>query len=359
MISGAFSLVREQQTSRQSFVLDIEFSIPFSGVTAIFGHSGSGKTTLLRLIAGLEKCTQGQLVVDRQVWQQASTFLPTHKRAIGYVFQEPSLFEHLTATQNLDYAVKRAEQPVSESFREEITNILGIESLLTRYPAQLSGGEKQRVAIARAILVKPSLLLMDEPLASLDDVRKAEILTYLERLTALINIPIIYVTHSVEEIMHLADNVMVMSEGKLCAQGSVFDVFSRLDVPLGADKGVILSGKVVEIDTRWHLVKFAFAGGFLWIKNKDFSLEQPLRVQIKAADVSIAVTNHEDSSVLNRLPATITAIEQQDSNAMALVQAKVGASSVLAQLTRKSVSSLALQVGNDVWLQVKSVAIVR
>ncbi|WP_083602005.1 molybdenum ABC transporter ATP-binding protein [Thalassotalea sp. PP2-459] len=358
-ISAKFSLFRTQKTQHDSFVLDVDFSIPFRGVTAIFGHSGSGKTTLLRLIAGLEKCQQGQIVVDQHVWQQGDIFLPAHQRTIGYVFQEPSLFDHLTIIKNLQYALKRADSPVSKTHYNEVIQLLALEPLLTRYPAQLSGGEKQRVAIARAIFIQPTVLLMDEPLASLDGKRKAEILSYLETLTKVVKIPIIYVSHSVDEIMRLADHVLVLDAGKISAQGSVFEVFSRLDVTLGQDKGVVLSGKIVAFEPQWRLAKFEFSGGDLWLPDNDFNLNQTVRVQVKASDISVTNTCLDDSSVLNRLAANVVAINEQAEQAMALVQLCVGDSMFIAQLTRKSIANLALSPGNHVWLQVKSTAIVR
>lgn len=361
-ITAKFSLARTQEKHSEHFILDVDFSIPFNGVTAIFGHSGSGKTTLLRLIAGLEKCPQGQLMVNQQVWQNDEVFLPAHQRTIGYVFQEPSLFEHLSIIKNLDYALKRAATPVSDKQYHEIIELLALEPLLTRYPAQLSGGEKQRVAIARAIFIQPTVLLMDEPLASLDGKRKAEILSYLEQLTAVVKIPIIYVSHSVEEIMRLADHVLVLAAGKLRAQGSVFDVFSRLDVSFGQDQGVVLSGNIEAFEPQWQLAKFAFNGGYLWIPDNQFTLEQALRVQVKASDISITTSCHDDSSVLNRLSATVVSINEQAEQAeqaMAFVQLCVGDNKFIARLTRKSIASLALTEGSDVWLQVKSTAIMR
>ncbi|MDO6427116.1 molybdenum ABC transporter ATP-binding protein [Thalassotalea sp. 1_MG-2023] len=358
-LSAKFSLTRKQKSQNHCFELAVDFSIPFRGVTAIFGHSGSGKTTLLRLIAGLEKCQQGQLIVDQHIWQQAEVFLPTHQRTVGYVFQEPSLFDHLTVTKNLQYALKRADSPVTKTHYNEVIQLLALDTLLTRYPTQLSGGEKQRVAIARAIFIQPTVLLMDEPLASLDGKHKAEILAYLESLTAIVNIPIIYVSHSVDEIMRLADHVLVLEAGKISAQGNVFDVFSRLDTRLGQDKGVVLSGKIVAFEPQWRLAKFEFSGGHLWLADHDFNLNQEIRVQVKASDISVTNTCLDDSSVLNRLAAKVVAISEQAEHAMALVQLSVGDSQFIAQLTRKSIASLALSPDNEVWLQVKSTAIVR
>ncbi|MHB8760759.1 MAG: molybdenum ABC transporter ATP-binding protein, partial [Thiobacillus sp.] len=245
------------------FVLDVDLNLPGQGVTALFGHSGSGKTTLLRCIAGLERAAEGELSVRGEVWQDATRFLPTHRRPLGYVFQEASLFPHLSVRGNLEYGMKRSREPLARAALDDVVELLGIGRLLERRPEQLSGGERQRVAIARALAVKPRLLLMDEPLAALDFARKQEVLPYLERLHDELEIPVLYVSHAPDEVARLADHIIVMQDGCARAAGPLGDTLARLDLPirLGEDVGVVLDAVVAARDAAWHLVEMAFAGG--------------------------------------------------------------------------------------------------
>ena len=344
-----------------AFTLDVDLSIPSSGITAIFGHSGSGKTSLLRCIAGLEKAQQGELRVNGQLWQCAKSFIPTHRRPLGYVFQEASLFPHLSAQGNLQYAIKRASYPLDQTLYERVIEVMGIRHILTRRPDRLSGGERQRVAIARALLIQPQLLLMDEPLASLDLARKLEILPYLERLHASFDIPILYVSHSMDEVTRLADYAVVMDGGKVIAQGGLTDVFSRIDLPtrFDQDAGVILEGSVVEQDTRWHLSRIAIGGGDVWIGDEGDTLGQSTRIRVLARDVSLALDCPEHSSILNRLHVEVIEIDDDASRATTLVRLKAGQDFLLARVTRKSLDYLDIHVGKRLWAQIKSVAVVR
>lgn len=364
-IQARFKLIDKKQ---QTF-LDIDTVIPATGVTAIFGHSGSGKTSLLRCIAGLEKAQQGRLIVNECCWQDADTFLPTHKRPIGYVFQEASLFPHLTALKNLTYATKRAikhaskraDQSESSEFYQRVIEVMGIAGILNRYPSQLSGGERQRIVIARALLIQPRLLLMDEPLAALDHQRKQEILPYLERLNKSFDIPILYVSHSMDEVARLADHILVLDKGKVVAEGELTEVFSRIDLPqrLAEESGVILKGKVIEKDEHWHLMRVAFAEGHIWLPDSGETLEQEVRIRVLAKDVSLALSNHQDTSIVNRIPVTVTDIKSDQDKAMSLVRLTMGTEYVVAKLTQRSVHNLNLSLGLKVWAQIKSVAIVR
>lgn len=354
-------LFTPHSTNTQAFTLNVDITIPGIGITAIFGDSGSGKTSLLRCIAGLESPDDGKLCVNGDTWQNATTCLPAHKRPLGYVFQESSLFPHLSAHGNLKYAMKRSAQVTSPGFYARVIEVMGIASILARFPDQLSGGERQRVAIARALLIQPRLLLMDEPLASLDFARKLEILPYLERLNANFNIPILYVSHAIDEVARLADYAVIMSQGKAVAQGSVVDVFSRIDLPIRfhEETGVILRGKVVERDKQWHLSRIAFNGGGLWVADGDDELDQSVRVRILARDVSLALNCPDNSSVLNRLHVEVTEMNDDDTAAMCLVRLKAGGEYIIARVTRKSVARLEIKVGNLLWAQIKSVAVVR
>ncbi len=340
------------------FTLDVDLDLPGRGVTALFGHSGSGKTTLLRCIAGLER-GNGQLTVNGERWQDGSAFVPTHRRPLGYVFQEANLFAHLTVQGNLDYGMRRTAS-ADFSRLKPVVDLLGIGALLERKPDRLSGGERQRVAIARALLTSPRLLLMDEPLAALDLARKQEILPYLERLRDELDIPVLYVSHAPDEVARLADHIVVMEGGRAVAQGPLAETLSRVDLPirLGEDAGTVFDATVVVRDPEWHLARVSFDGGELWVRDTGVALGRRVRVRILARDVSIATSPHEDTSINNILPATVIAHAGEDHPSLVLVQLSVGATRVVARLTRRSASRLALIPGMAVWIQIKAVALV-
>jgi len=341
-----------------AFTLDVDLTLPHRGVTAIFGHSGSGKTTLLRCIAGLERPRQGHLLVNGETWQGAGSFLPTHRRPLGYVFQEASLFPHLSVLKNLTYGQKRTPREHRVSLERAI-DLLGISPLLERKPDRLSGGERQRVAIARALAVSPELLLMDEPLASLDLARKREILPYLERLHDELEIPVIYVSHAADEVARLADHLVVMEAGKAVAQGPLGETLARLDLPihLGEDAGVVLEAIVAELDRTWHLARLDFPGGSLWTRDSGLTLGHSVRVRVLARDVSLALEHHEHTSIQNVLPAVVEALAPEDHPSTALVRLQVGESILLARLTQRSASALGVQPGQALFAQIKSVAL--
>lgn len=343
------------------FKLDVDTHVPGTGVTGIFGPSGSGKTTLLRCIAGLERPEQGELTIKTQTWLKDNQSMPVHQRSVGYVFQEASLFPHKTVLGNLDYAIKRAKRPANEKQKQRLLEILGLSPLLDRYPSQLSGGEKQRVAIARALLLQPDILLMDEPLASLDTARKQEILSYLEEICGVIDTPILYVTHSVDEVARLADHVLLMGEGRVVSQGLCVDVFSQLNLPLdlGNDQGVVLQGEINQRDADWELMRVSVAGGEIWLRDSHGELGQTVRCRILAKDVSLVTGVEDQTSILNRLRVSVSEIAPDQDPAMSLIRLKLGDSHIIAKLTRKSVHELSLRVGSEVWAQIKSVAILQ
>ncbi|AWB65164.1 molybdenum ABC transporter ATP-binding protein [Saccharobesus litoralis] len=351
------SFSQNSESSRFDFNVDLE--LPSTGLTAIYGHSGCGKTTLLRCIAGLNTPEKGRVRFREQIWQSEQICLPANKRPIGYVFQEASLFDFLTAKQNLEFAIKRADTRHTKLDYKSIIDVLGIEHILCKYPSQLSGGEKQRVAIARALLIQPSLLLMDEPLASLDPARKQEILPYLKALKHAFNTPILYVTHSLQEVAQLADHLVIMAKGKAVASGQVTELFSQLDLPLQLeqDSSAILEGVITEKDEKWHLMKFQFQGGALWLKDCGQALNSQVRVSIQARDVSITLAEHQDSSIVNRLAVTVVDIAKNIDPSMALVRLQTGDSYLLARLTLRSVDQLKLQIGQSIWAQIKSAAL--
>ncbi len=348
------------------FTLDVDTKLAGRGVTAIVGPSGSGKTTLLRCIAGLLRAERGRCIVNGEHWQDDRTFIPTHKRAVGYVFQEASLLAHLSVQGNLDYAAKRAHRPAAEGFYQQVIETMGISGLTARKPSQLSGGERQRVAIARALLVSPHILLMDEPLASLDSARKHEIIPYLEKLHESVPIPVIYVSHSMDEVARLADDVLVLDAGRVHTQGKLETVFSQLNLPVGAadEASAILLAEVVERDERWHLSRIELAGGqSLWTRDDGDELGQTVRLRVLARDISLSLSANDDSSILNRLAAEVVEVARDHDEAMALVRLNLGTAAaediLIARVTQRSVAHLRLIAGQKLWAQIKSVAIVR
>jgi molybdate transport system ATP-binding protein len=347
---------------RADFSLDVDLDLPNRGVTALFGHSGSGKTTLLRCIAGLERA-QGALNMNGEIWQDTTTFLPTHKRALGYVFQEASLFPHLTARGNLEYGRKRSSGSMDRTALNHIVELLGIGPLLDRRPDQLSGGERQRVGIARALAVKPKLLLMDEPLAALDLARKQEILPYLERLHEALEIPVLYVSHAPDEVARLADYIVVMQAGRAVAAGPLTETLARLDLPihLGEDAGVVLDAVVAARDAQWQLARATFADNpdaGVWVRDGGHAVGHPVRVRILARDVSLAVTRHSGTSIQNILPGVVETLADDSHPALALVRVNVGGVKVVARLTRRSAHDLGLTPGQIVYAQIKAVALI-
>ncbi|MCR6652407.1 MAG: molybdenum ABC transporter ATP-binding protein [Cellvibrionaceae bacterium] len=361
-IRARFLLRRPAPRGRQAFVLDVDVTLPGRGVTAIFGQSGSGKSTFLRCIAGLERPEPGELEVLGERWQSARLFLPAHRRPLGYVFQEASLFPHLSAQGNLDYAKRRADVREDSQFtQDQVVELLGIGHCLQQLPHELSGGERQRVAIARALLIQPRLLLMDEPMASLDDQRKAEILPYLERLRDEIALPILYVSHSVAEVSRLAHHLVVLDQGAVKTQGPLTQVLAGIDppLPLGEDSGVVLEATVAARDPRWHLVRVRFAGGELWVRDEGDVVGQPVRVRILARDISLTLQEQRDSSIANRIQGEVIALAEDTHPAMCLVQLQIGPSTLLARITQRSADQLDITPGRCVWVQIKSVALVR
>ena len=342
-----------------SFEVKINEQIAARGVTAIFGPSGCGKTTLLRAMAGLQPIHSGFLRVKGVTWHDHETTLPAHKRPVGFIFQEASLFEHLTVAGNLNFASKRALESVRPEQFQEIIELLDIVQLLSQKPAQLSGGERQRVAIARALLIRPQLLLMDEPLAAVDQTRKREILPFLDRLRTELNLPIIYVTHALDEVTRLADDLLIMENGLIEASGSVDEVLTRLDVPrmLGEEAGAIVEGIVTERDTQWHLVRIDFSGGHLWLRDSGEVLGQSARIRILARDISLSLVDEQASSILNRLSATVIAMADDTDQAMVMVRLAVGKTVLLARISKRSASQLKLHQNQMLWIQIKSVAI--
>lgn len=341
-----------------AFELTVDLNLPGSGVTVLFGHSGSGKTSLLRCIAGLQQARQGFLQINDKIWQDSENgvFIPTHQRSLGYVFQEANLFPHLTVKDNLLFGLKRIGK--SSNDQTHILQMLGIEHLLERMPDRLSGGERQRVAIARALALNPEILLMDEPLAALDFKRKQEILPFLVRLHQELNMPVLYVTHSQQEVAQLADHLVIMDEGKALASGPLSDTLSRLDLSMAQDReaATVWQTQVVGHEAEYHLTRVAFDGGTLSLPSISVEIGTPVRVQIYARDVSITLQAPIATSILNVLSATITGIADADSG-QNVVRLQVGKQTLLAHITHKSKVLLGLKIGMLVYVQIKGTSI--
>jgi len=346
-----------------TFHLQVSIVIPAEGIIAVFGPSGCGKTTLLRCLAGLERSPSGSMVLNSHIWQDESQgiFVPLSQRSIGYIFQESRLFPHLNVRANLQYGWKRTEEIARRITLDQVVQVLAIERLLDRRPQALSGGEQQRVAIGRALLTSPHLLLMDEPLSSLDLQRKREILPFIQRLDAEFHIPIVYVSHDLHEIIELAKTVVLLKEGKVAGSGPIDGVFSQLNlrhlIP-ESHLGALVDTTVVEQDQEFGLTKLAFSGGHLHVPQPHQKIGERLRVQILAKDVSIISSPPSfQTSVLNLLEATVVEIgEVNTAHPLVDIKLDIGCP-LLATITRKSMATLKLRPGQRVHAQIKAVAL--
>jgi len=339
------------------FILDVDFCAPTKGVTVVFGSSGCGKTTLLRGLAGLEKSDHGFLKVGDSIWQDGKMIKPTHLRSIGYVFQEASLFDHLNVRGNLEYGARRAID-AEKDFMERTLDLLDIRPLLNRTTEQLSGGERQRVAIARALAVNPDILLMDEPLSALDLKRKKEILPYLDSLHDELYIPIIYVTHSLDETSRLADHLVLLEEGRVVGSGAIAEMLTRFDLPIshGSDATSLIEAKVVGRDDQFNLMSLEFAGGQFTITDRELPLETKVRLRVSARDVSLTQELQTDTSILNIFSAIVDEIVPEGQSQV-MVRLKIKEVTMLSCITRKSAELLELNPGKKVYAQIKSVAL--
>jgi molybdate transport system ATP-binding protein len=348
---------------RTGFTLDVDLALPPRGITVLFGPSGSGKTTVLRCVAGLERA-RGEVRVSGRTWQDDAygEFLPTSRRPLGYVFQEASLFPHLSVAGNLHYAQRRARDANAISL-DRAVELLGIGELLDRSTADLSGGERQRVAIARALATQPELLLLDEPLASLDPARRRELLPWLEHLRDGLGIPMLYVTHSADEMARLADTVVLMDAGRVVASGPPAVTLSRLDLPIAKDEdaGALLQGTVVQIDAAWHLARVDFGGGSVWLRDDGLREGERVRVRVLAREVSLALGPPVPgtASVQNVLACTVVGLQAGPHPSQALVALDCGGHRLLSRITARAADSLGLAAGMRVFAQVKSVGLVR
>lgn len=339
---------------KPGFSLSVRASVPLHGITAVFGPSGSGKTTLLRTISGLERHARGSVTFDDNVWQDEHGSLPPHERAVGYVFQDGRLFPHLTVEQNLRFAIRHCRSRPTIEFGD-VVSALDLEPLLKRQPASLSGGEQQRAAIGRALLTSPRILLMDEPLSSLDAARKREIIRYIEQLPERFDLPVLYVTHSIDEVTRLASRMLLLSAGSVAAHGNVNEILQRID--MWSLTGRAEAGSVIDARVERHaggMTHLAFEDQSLQIPAIDASAGKIIRLRIHARDVAIATTRPLHLSIRNVLPARIEKIDF-DATIYAELLLGIGAQQIRARITRSALEELELAEGQNVHALIKSV----
>ena len=354
------------QLSKSDFKLEANFSVSGRGVTAVFGPSGCGKTTLLRAIAGLEPEATGSLSVNTELWLGANARRPVEERRVGVVFQNPSLFPHLTVEENLLYGRKRLSKVTKPIEKNELIASLEIEKLLLRYPAGLSGGEKQRVALGRALLAEPKLLLMDEPLSALDLNSREKLMLLLEKFLQEIDIPVFYVTHSSEEVARLADNLVLLANGVVTDHGSIQDVLgavdgdlSRSDTAFSVIQGQIATKQLqglISVDCGLGIVlQLPDATSMLGIRYQPGSR---VRLRIRARDVSLCLEEPQRSSILNILPAVIAQLAEKPYNGSRVVKLDMAGKQLLSKISEYSVQQLGLKQGQPVFAQIKSAALI-
>jgi molybdate transport system ATP-binding protein len=339
------------------FTLQVNEELELGSFTALFGPSGAGKTTLLRVIAGLEPGVRGRIALDEAVWQDGAKgeFVPPYRRDLGYVFQDARLFPHLSVERNLRFARQRSANPAPLSL-DEVIGALELRNLLQRDPGSLSGGEQQRVAMGRALLRSPSLLLMDEPLSALDVRRKAEVIPYIERLSREFGIPVLYVTHNVEEVARLASDMVLLADGRVAAKGSVAEVLERIELwPITGrlDAGTVLEARVRG--SRNGMTSLDIEGEQLRIPALEIAPETLVHLRVQARDVALATARPRGLSIRNVLTARILSIDFEES-VFAEVLLAVGAQHLRARVTREAVEELQLAAGLEVFALVKSVA---
>jgi molybdate transport system ATP-binding protein len=342
---------------RGSFILDLRQDLPGSGTTAIFGESGCGKTSLLRAIAGIDHYPGANIRYHDKVWQDATTFLPAHKRRTGFVFQDDNLLTHLSARGNLHFAARLAGTPAAEI--GEVISILKLAPLLDLMPAQLSGGQKQKVAIARALISQPQLLLFDEPMAGIDQAFKQEFIPQLKALLDLKKIPLVYVSHAMEEVAQLADHLLLMDNGRITA-GPIAEMLTDPGVGLAnrQDAESVIQARVAGYDHTFGLLELDFSGGLMQVGGPVLPTGTEVKVRILAQDVSLTLQPQHDTSILNIFPASIKAILPCSTTQVTVLLA-IGTTELLARITRKSATLLALAPGKAVHAQIKSVAVLR
>lgn len=360
LVTQAPGLEIRASLSRLAFTLNVNLQLAGSGTTALFGASGCGKTTTLRVLAGLEPLARARVCVHGEVWQDSEQgiYKPVHQRAMGFVFQETCLFDHLTVEGNLLFAYRRVPAAQRQRSWTDAVDLMAIGHLLKRWPQQLSGGERQRVAIARALASNPRLLLLDEPLAALDAPGKADILHQLEQLQRELEIPMLYVSHAIDEVARLADHLVMLEAGTVTATGTPADLLTRLDLPLahGDSAGAVLQVIVRQHHADEQLTELSVGAATLLVPKQGSAIGQRLRLRIQARDVSLALSRPSDSSILNVLSAQVTALTE-DGPGQVMVALALQDQTLLARVTRRSARLLGLAPGLALYAQIKGVAI--
>jgi molybdate transport system ATP-binding protein len=344
---------------RGEFLLAVDLSLPADSISVVFGRSGSGKTSLLRSIAGLESGSDNRIRVSGSTWQDDLICLPVHERRVGFVFQDSRLFSHLRVAENIRYGMKRSGANVPSDFFDRIIKMLEISHLLERLPEELSGGETQRVALARVLAPMPDLLLLDEPLASLDAEGRNNILPFISRIRSELKISVVYVTHSLDDVVRIADWLILLEAGQVASAGPVNDILTNPELPLvfRDDASSILTAHVVEHDQVNALDRVEGDGFSMWVTSSGLDLESIVRLRVAARDVSLTLRPAEHTSILNVIPAEIKSISAEGKSRV-LVTLAFGKETILARITRRSATSLNLQAGTTAFAQIKGVAII-
>lgn len=347
---------------RNAFELALSTSLPMRGVTAISGASGAGKSSLLRLIAGFDQPAAGCITWGGERWFDSASGLnrPAHQRPVGFMFQDARLFSHLDTTGNLEFAQRRADPDGPDIRMADVVEALDLDGLLNRRIQTLSGGETQRITLARTLLVRPQLLLLDEPLAALDAARKAEILPYLQRVFEGFAIPALYVSHSMDEIIALADRILVLQAGQILTEGSVGEVLDRLDTDPGTglfDAGVLVTARLTGHDADLQISTATLGNQVLSLPRlAGLKTGERVRLRIRARDVAIATQRPEGISIRNILEGRISEIRQVSGSAFADLRVDIDGTTIRSRLTRASVAELGLETGQPVYALVKSVS---
>ncbi|MCC5795334.1 MAG: molybdenum ABC transporter ATP-binding protein [Chromatiales bacterium] len=353
------SVVFRLRLTRPGFTLDAAAELPGLGITAVFGRSGCGKTTLLRCLAGLEPAAEGEVIVAGETWQSADSRLPAHQRSVGYVFQDGRLFPHLDVRGNLNFGYRRAAPARVRLRPDDVIGLLGLAPLMDRRVAGLSGGERQRVAIGRALLTSPDLLLLDEPLAALDAISKAEILPWLERLHAELRLPVLLVTHARDEVARLADHLLLLDNGSLLAEGPPAQLFTRADLALSAtdDAAALLDAEVSAYDETDRLLELRLGVQTLWVPAAACPPVGAVRLSIQARDVSLAMSAPEDCSLLNCLDVTVCELSGELQPGELLARLDIAGQPLLARISMRSARQLDLVPGMRLKALVKAAVI--
>ena len=353
-------LIHYKKTAGE-FNLDAEFNLNQSGITILFGPSGSGKSMLLNCLAGLETPEFGICKINNSIFDDSVNKInqPSTTRRIGYVFQDSRLFPHLNVYNNILYGYKRTVEPSTQISLDDVINRFSLKKLLSAYPHELSGGQKQRVALARAILINPKLLLLDEPMSALDFTAKQELLPYIEGINQELTIPVIYVSHDIQEVLRLGDNVLIMNNGRIIDQGNLADLCVTQPLLTQAEgKSFILKGKSSHIDIEQNISSIQCDTHEILISGPLLPINQTVRLLVHARDVSLSLSHSQDSSILNILPVTIKEIHNPD-NGKQLINCLLGKTPILALLSIKSVNKLQLAPGKVVYAQFKATAMVK